>query len=230
MRNSAVIVLLLLGGVVTTAPAKTKKDPVVPKLFCHARYVYVQTYEGALNAELAQRYPDDYNAAMGVEQRIQRWDRYKLTYNQQDAELIFVVWKEPAEGNRLPGQPTQMPPVSVPQMPDPGTGPGQYPPGTPGQGPGMGSPGQNPRNPRGAPGQNPGDMGGPDGVGISDGGPGVAIRPVKDQLAVYLPQNDQSLQAPIWKKSDKDGLKEPHMPLFRQLADAVDDACPNDEK
>ena len=49
--------------------------------------------------------------------------------------------------------------------------------------------------------------------------------PVDDQLAVYMPPGNESLSAPIWKRSQKDGLKEPDMPLFRQLADAVDDAC-----
>jgi len=51
------------------------------------------------------------------------------------------------------------------------------------------------------------------------------VWPVHDQLAVYMPQNDESLDAPIWKKSEKDGLSEPDMPLFGKIADAVDDAC-----
>jgi len=208
MRRAVVVVLLALGGAGLTAPARTKKESSLPKLFCQARYVYVQTYEGALSAELEREYPADYNAAIGVEQRIQNWDRYKLVAGNQQADLVFVVWKARPEGNRLPGQPTEMPPISTPPMPDPGAGPGQ-----------------NPRNPQGMPGQSPGGLGGPDEVGVSHGGPGVAVYPPNDQLAVYEPQSDESLDTPLWKKTEKDGLKEPRMTLFGKLADAVDDAC-----
>jgi hypothetical protein len=51
------------------------------------------------------------------------------------------------------------------------------------------------------------------------------VWPVNDQLAVYMPENDESLQSPLWKKSEKDGLSEPDMPLFGKIADAIDDAC-----
>jgi hypothetical protein len=212
MRRSVVVVLVALGGVTVTAPAKAKKEAPLSRMFCQARYVYVETYEGAINPDIARQYPADYDAAVGVQQRIERWDRYKLAYEEQQADLVFVVWKARPEGNRLPGQPTQMRPVTMPQIPGTGTGP---------------SPGQNPRNPQGTPGQTPGDTGGPDGAGISRGGPGVAVYPPNDQLAVYQPQGDGSLAAPLWKKTEKDGLKEPRMTLFGQLADAVDDACSN---
>ncbi len=213
MRKAVLITILVLGAVVGTAPAKTKKEAALSKLFCHAQYVYVQTSEGDPDAEVAREYPDDYNAAIGVEQRLQHWGRYKLVYQPQQADLVWVVWKQRKGGNRLPGQPSQMPPMAQPQNPG---GPGQNP-GGPGSGPG-----QNPGNPR----QNPGGIGGPDGVGVSNGGPGVGmVWPVNDQLAVYMGPSDESLQSPIWKKSEKDGLSEPDMPLFGKIADAVDDGC-----
>jgi len=122
--------------------------------------------------------PDDYKAAVGVQQRIEKWGRYTLVYQPQQADLVWVVWKERKGGNRLPGQPTQMPPVTMPQPSDPGTGPN---PGGPGQ---PGAPG--------SPRQNPGGIGGPDGVGTSNGGRGVGmVWPVNDQLAVYMPENDE---------------------------------------
>ncbi|HTW48935.1 MAG TPA: hypothetical protein VMD92_13370 [Acidobacteriaceae bacterium] len=208
MRNSVFVVLLALVGVAATAPAKTKKEAGLSKLFCQARYAYVETYEGVPDARIAQEYPVDYDAAVGVQERLQKWNRYTLANEEQQADLVFVVWKARPEGNRLPGQPTQMPPIHPQQIPDPGTGAGQ-----------------NPGSPQGMPGQGPGGMGGPDGGGISHGGPGVGVYPVNDQLAVYQPQSDENLQTPIWKKSEKDGLKEPRMTLFGELADAVDDAC-----
>jgi hypothetical protein len=211
MRKSALIVILLLAaGTVQTAPAKTKKKAQLSKLFCQARYVSVQTYEGDTTAEVGRAYPLDYNAAIGVQHRVQTWGRYVLVYPPQPADLVFVVWKEPQDGNRLPGQPTGIPPVSTPRMPDPGT---RYPGQTPGQ------PGQQP-------GQGPGGVDGPDGVGVSRGGPGIGgVWPVHDQLAVYLPWGDGEMSAPLWKKSEKDGLNEPDMKLFGKLADAVDDGC-----
>ena len=213
MKKSMVL-LLVLGCAAGTAPAKTKKEAPLSQLFCHAQYVYVETYDGDLNPNVARQYPQDYDAVVGVQQRIQKWGRYTLVYGPQDADLVWVVWKERKGGNRLPGQPTQMPPVSMPQPSDPGTG----------QNPGgQGQPGA-PGGPR----QNPGGIGGPDGVGISNGGPEVGmVWPANDQLAVYMPQSDESLQSPIWKKSEKDGLSEPDMPLFGKIADAVDDACSN---
>ena len=84
--------------------------------------------------------------------------------------------------------------------------------------------GQNPAGPGGTR-QNPGGIS-PDGVGTSNGGPEAGmVWPVNDQLAVYMPQSDESQESPIWKKSEKDGLSEPDMPLFGKIADAVDDAC-----
>jgi hypothetical protein len=219
MRTSALILVLVLSGVLETAPAKAKKVAPLSKLFCHAQYVYVQTYEGDPDASVAREYPQDYDAAIAVQQRLQRWGRYTLVYEQKSAELVFVVWAQRKGGNRLPGQPTGMPPMSGPQVPDPGTG-----------GPGGSSPGSYPGGPISGPGgsgQNPGGIDGPDGVGGSRGGrpQGVEIVPLGDLLAVYLPPGDESLDAPIWKKSEDGGLQPP-MHLFAELADAVDDACP----
>ncbi len=219
MRNGVLVaVLMLTAGIVGTAPAKTKKDPVVPKLFCNARFVSVQTYEGDADAYASREYPADYEAAIGVRDRIQRWGRYTVVYPPQPVDLVFVVWKERKGGNRLPGQPTEIPPVGGPREPGPGAGPG------PGSGPG---PGQNPGQPgpsRG-PGQTPGiGDDGPGDVGISSGGM-AGVFPVNDQLAVYTTFGDQTTSAPLWKHAQKDGLKEPDVPLFRKLADAIDDAC-----
>jgi hypothetical protein len=212
--KKSVLLLAVLECAAATAPARTKKEAPLSQLFCHARYVYVETVEGDPGVQVARQYPDDYNAAVGVQQRIEKWGKYTLVYQPQDADLVWVVWKERKGGNRLPGQPTQMPPVTMPQPSDPGTGPGQNP-GGPGQ---PGAPG--------SPRQNPGGIGGPDGAGTSNGGPGVGmVWPVNDQLAVYMPQNDESLQSALWKKSEKDGLSEPDMPLFGKIADAIDDAC-----
>jgi len=189
---------------------------VIPKLFCNAQYVSVQTYEGDPDVYLARQYPSDYDAAIGVQNRIDHWGRYRVIYppSTQPADLVFVVWKERKTGNRLPGQPTEMPPVGGPR--EPGSGPG-----APGQNPGQQG------QPQKWPGQGPGVDDGPGDVGVThSGGPGIGgVFPVDDQLAIYTSFGDQNTSAPLWKISLKDGLKEPDMPLFRKFADAVDDAC-----
>jgi hypothetical protein len=224
MKRSALVLVLIftlfLGGAVGTAPAKAKKDAPLSKLFCQARYVYVQAFAGdPLNPDVV---PEDREAAIAVQQRVEKWGRYILVYQQRQADLVFAVRAERKGGNRLPGQPTGTPPISSPRVPDPGTG-----------GSGNGGPGSYPGGPatgRLGAGQNPGAIDEPDGVGgsHSGGGPpvGGAIVPPGDLLAVYMPPANESLDVPIWKKSEDGGLQPP-MHLFAELADAVDDACPN---
>ena len=85
MRNGVLLVVLVLGGVAATAPAKTKKEEVIPKLFCNAQYVSVQTYEGDPGPYLAREYPSDYDAAVGVQNRIEKWGRYRVLYESDQA-------------------------------------------------------------------------------------------------------------------------------------------------
>jgi len=216
MRNGVVLAAVALSGIAMTAPAKTKKEEVIPKLFCNARYVSVTTDEGDPDAYLAREYPSDYHAAVGVQDRIEQWGRYRVIYppSVQAVDLIFVVWKERKSGNRIPGQPTEMPPMGGPREPGSGpAGPGQNP-GQPGEG-------------QAGPGQGPGVGNGPGDVGATRAGErGIGgIFPADDQLAVYTLFDNQSPSAPLWKHSLKDGLRQPDMPLFRKFADAVDDAC-----
>jgi hypothetical protein len=215
MKSSVLVLAGMLGGLAAVAPAKTKKQEVIPKLFCSAQYVSVSTYEGDPNVYLANEYPSDYDAALGVQNRLEKWGRYRVMYSPmaQPVDLIFVVWKQRKTGNRLPGQPTEMPPGGPRE---PGSGPGG-----PGQNPGQ--PGQ----PQESPGEGPGIGGGSGNAGgFPDRGLAVgAVVPVDDQLTVHMTEGDGSLSAPLWKHSLKDGLKEPDMPLFREFADAVDDAC-----
>src|ERR1035438_1572932 len=89
MRKSALVGLLVLGGMVGTAPAKAKKDPPVSKLFCQARYVYVETADGdGLNPNVL---PEDRDAADALQQHLQDWKRYVLVIRRDEADLVWVV-------------------------------------------------------------------------------------------------------------------------------------------
>lgn len=45
-----------------------------------------------------------------------------------------------------------------------------------------------------------------------------------DRLEVYILNPDESLMGPIWRRSLKDGLDPPEMPLFEQFKEAIDTA------
>lgn len=115
-------VALLLVLVPTLAFAKKKpKKPVVSALFEQARYVYVEAIDGdAIDPAL---YPPDRQAMANVEQALRDWNRYVLTFDRREADLIFVVRK-----GRLAGAQVG---YSRGNIPGPGTGrtPGRQRPG-----------------------------------------------------------------------------------------------------
>lgn len=86
---SLAVVLLLAS---TFAPAQKKaKKPIVPEIFDHARYVYVQAVDGEeFNPNLE---PADRIAIADVRDALHKWGRYIFTVNRNQAELVFVVRK-----------------------------------------------------------------------------------------------------------------------------------------
>ena len=81
------------------AHAKPKK-PDLPAVFQTARYVYVQAEDGdVLKPGL---YPEDRQAIHDVENKIRDWNRYMITINRDEADLVFIVRKgrlAAAQGN-----------------------------------------------------------------------------------------------------------------------------------
>jgi hypothetical protein len=68
---------------------------------------------------------------------------------------------------------------------------------------------------------------GQDGTGMSPvngRGMGGDVGPPNDLLAVYMTPGEESLHAPIWQKSEKDGLHGP-MTLLQKIRDAVETEC-----
>lgn len=231
MRKSGMVALVAMGGVALTACAKKKKDEL-PQLFCQAQFAYVQAYEGELGPAVAEEYPHDYDAARTLEARLQDWKRYTLTMNPGEADLVFVV----RTGRLANGMRTSPYPMPVPSVPgaDPQSrvpiinGPGQSP-----GGPGAGGPGAGGPNGGGPGGGGPGGdgQGGPGmgpGMGPAVGsGTGAEVGPANDLLAVYMKPGDpnlETLDAPIWQHSEKNGLQGP-MPLFQKIKDAVEAEC-----
>jgi len=105
--------------VINIAQGKPKK-PDVPGPFQNAHYVYVQAEDGdILNPRL---FPEDRQAISDVEDKLRNWNRYALTVNRSEADLVFVVRKGRLASAQLHGG------ISGGSHPQPGVpGPGSGP-------------------------------------------------------------------------------------------------------
>jgi hypothetical protein len=90
LRNG-IATLLLLVAPFAVAQQKPKKHSDLPAVFSNARYVYVQAEDGDIMRP--GLYPEDRDAISDVHQGIRDWNRYAVTTNREDADLIFIVRK-----------------------------------------------------------------------------------------------------------------------------------------
>jgi hypothetical protein len=91
MRPHRAIFFLLVFPAVLLVQAKDKKQPVVPAIFGQARYVYVEAVDGQeFDPNL---YREDREAIADVRDALQDWNRYFLTAERQQADLVIVVRK-----------------------------------------------------------------------------------------------------------------------------------------
>jgi hypothetical protein len=82
------VVLLFLPALLA---AQSKKKPTVSAAFNHARYVWVEAFNGN---EFNPRIDTDDRQAIGdVENALRDWNRYSLTTTRTEADLVFVVRK-----------------------------------------------------------------------------------------------------------------------------------------
>ncbi len=142
-------------------------------MFANAHYVYVQAEDG--DEYTAGLMGEDRVAIANVQDAIHDWNRYALTANVNEAELVFVVRKGRIASGRVGG--------TV----------------------GVGNP---------YPGQPPTTRT----AGMAEGETG----PPDDLLEVKMRNTDGSLSAPIWIRSQPQGLERPRVPLLEQLRDAVE--------
>ncbi|MFZ0629740.1 MAG: hypothetical protein WAM56_00515 [Acidobacteriaceae bacterium] len=206
MRKWAVVgLVLLLGGMVTVASAKKKKDPQASKLFCQARYAYVATVDGdVLSPDVL---PEDREAAGELQDQLQTWKRYIVVYRPSEADLQFVVRtgrlaSRQGQGSVAAGEP--------------------YPGGrvTLGHNPGAGT-----QNPPDA--QNSGAAGGyPMGPAV---GGAAEVGPPDDLLQVYASGSGTDAHTLLWEHTQHDGLQG-SQPLFQHLRDAVETTCKDEQK
>lgn len=120
---SSVALLLVLSSPITFA--KDKKKNALPAVFNSATYVYVQAEDGDIFKP--DLFPEDRQAISDVENGLRDWNRYVLTINRNEADLVFVVRKGREVAAKVAG--------TI------GTGPQPYPRNNP-AGPGTSNPSQ----------------------------------------------------------------------------------------
>ena len=194
-----VALALIVAAPVALAKDKKKKD-VLPAVFNNARFVYVEAEDGdIMNPRL---FPEDRQAIADVQDELKDWNRYAVTLNQSDAELVMVVRKGRLVGLQGHGG------VGIGSTPELG---GSYPGNGPGNGPGN-------RNPAG-----PNNTGG--GVSTEVGGRTEA-GPPDDTLRIYAVNPGGRRGALLWSRQMEDGLNAPQVLLIKQLKQEVDRSYP----
>lgn len=186
-------------ALVVAAPlgfAKDKKKKDVPEMLATARYVYVQAEDGdIMNPRL---FPEDRQAIADVQDELKDWNRYTITINRDEAELMVVVRKGRLAAAQASGG------IGV------------------GSGPALGGDYPGSRNPAGP--NNP--VGGPGGGLSTEMGARGEAGPADDLMRVYLVGPDGRRGAMLWSREMKDGLDAPQVLLVRQLKQEVDKAYP----
>ncbi len=96
-----VAALLLLATSLAFAAPKPPKTtaaqnvPAFPGTLVNARYVYVASYDGdQFNVNLL---PEDREAISTVQDAIQKWGKFILVYEPQQADMVLVVMSRPSE-------------------------------------------------------------------------------------------------------------------------------------
>jgi hypothetical protein len=188
------MVAVCVALVAPLALAKDKKKSGLPTIFSNARYVYVQAEDGDIMKP--GLVPEDREAIADVQDAVKSWNRYAVTLNRRDADLIFIVRKGRLASVQLNG----------------GIGVGATP-GISGSYPS--------RNTAGTGNANPDRNGTVESVGARS-----EVGPNDDILRVYSLSPQGSLLGPFWSNEMKDGLDAPDVPLLRTLKEAVEHAYP----
>lgn len=96
MKNISVgIGVLLLLAVGAFAAPNPQEVPPITATLNNARFVYVTSYDG--NAFSANPFPQDQKAIANVQQAIQKWGRFVVVDNPQQADLILMVQSRASE-------------------------------------------------------------------------------------------------------------------------------------
>jgi hypothetical protein len=91
------ILVFLATTLALAAPAlpASQKIPPFPGTLVNARYVYVTSYDGdQYDPDLL---PEDRQAISSVQDAIQKWGKFTLVYEPQQADIVLMVMSRPSE-------------------------------------------------------------------------------------------------------------------------------------
>ena len=94
---AAVLLLATSFAVAAPKPPTTASQnvPVFPGTLVNARYVYVTSYDGdQFNLNVL---PEDREAIGAVQDAIQKWGKFILVYEPQQADIVLTVMSRPSE-------------------------------------------------------------------------------------------------------------------------------------
>ena len=94
----AVLWLMAAFAMAAPKPPKTVVPPNVPAFpgtLVNARYVYVTSYDGdQFDSNLL---PEDRQAISSVQDALQKWGKFTLVYQSQQADIVLMVTSRPSE-------------------------------------------------------------------------------------------------------------------------------------
>jgi hypothetical protein len=195
--TSFVVLLLLLASQVQ---AKNKNKQALPDYVLRAERVLVIIPPDAaepLNSPMANR-----NAQDEVERAIEKWGRFHLALNEQDADLIIAVRKGNKAGHVISHSPADDRPVIF-------------------------QPGDTGARVGGQPGGRPNSMPGGMDQSSQDRGPqmGSQIGSSDDSFEVYRGGVAQPLEnSPVWRYTAKDSLNAPQVMAVEQFRKAIEES------
>ena len=93
------VAVLLVASVAWAAPKAAKTAPQAvppfPGTLVNARYVYVTSYDGdQFNINL---FPEDRQAISTVQDAMQKWGKFTLVYEPNQADIVLMVTSRPSE-------------------------------------------------------------------------------------------------------------------------------------
>lgn len=93
---SAAIFLAACVAWAAPAPkASLQGVPLFPGTLVNSRYVYVTSYDGdQFNSNL---FPDDRQAIATVQDALQKWGKFTLVYQANQADIVLMVTSRPSE-------------------------------------------------------------------------------------------------------------------------------------
>jgi len=98
IKSSFVLATILLMASLALAAPKPKvpqSAPAFPGTLTNARFVYVTSYDGdQFNPNL---FPDDRQAILTVQDAMQKWGKFTLVYEADQADIVLMVMSRPTE-------------------------------------------------------------------------------------------------------------------------------------